>query len=257
VSWQLIKQIRSATDGRLVLPLGLSLKLGDVVSVGDNGNLTWEGHVDTLLGPTQVLQGRVGPPVNLFTTSDNGVRVSFRAAGHVSAIDPSIPNANAGVDIVFERAKSWVLGIVGRRIQQFAADSLRAAILDANRRGVWKEDWALINQVAHVDRMTLIASTTANTKVALGIGANVGPQTPFESTLTADVHIAFATQQLTQCIFVRPTVAFVGGLRVRDEWWRKRPSVYGVLSSKPTQLAMDAEPADREEVWEDCDSNVG
>jgi len=43
VSWQLIRSVRHATDLRLILPFGLDLRVGDVVSVAKGGTLTLEG----------------------------------------------------------------------------------------------------------------------------------------------------------------------------------------------------------------------
>jgi len=50
MSWKLIKSIQGETDLRLILPFGLSLRVGDVIGVGRDGNFTLEGSCRSLLG---------------------------------------------------------------------------------------------------------------------------------------------------------------------------------------------------------------
>jgi len=50
MSWTLIKSIQKDTDMRLILPFGLNLKLGDIVSVSRrDGNFTLEGTSASIL----------------------------------------------------------------------------------------------------------------------------------------------------------------------------------------------------------------
>ena len=81
---------------------------------------------------------------------------------------------------------NWLLALVDRRIAVLDdLDRFRRAILNSYHWGVWKPDWALLTSVATVDRMTLIASTTSGTNVAMSVSGQVDPAAPLELKLTA------------------------------------------------------------------------
>ena len=141
MSWNLIKSIQKDTDLRLVLPFGLGLKLGDVISVSrKDGGFSLEGSVQSLLG---MPLGGVRPPeaagVNLYMQSGDSVSMKSRAQGKASTLFPDLPAASAGFDIAFESADSWILALVNRRISALEdIDTYRQAILSAHYRNVWK-----------------------------------------------------------------------------------------------------------------------
>jgi hypothetical protein len=252
MSWSLIQSIQKATDARLILPFGLALELGDVVGVGKDGNLTREGKCASILGVKAPKARAAGQPFSIGTTHGDKVTCEFRASGSASSISPQLPNANGSFDLSFGSANSWVLAVLRRTLQNIDVNVFRAPILDAYRRGVWRENWALITTIGRVERMTLIASTTANTNVALSLGATVSSSAPLEAKLTADISIGYMNQQVTQCVTTEPTVAFCLGQRVRDPWW-KSPEI-GTLAAGRVASPNDWESAPDEEFWESVDA---
>jgi hypothetical protein len=251
MSWSLINSIKNKTDLRMILPIGLALEIGDVVSVGDDGILTLEGKCSSILGVKPGKAGATGQPVDTMTTSDKGVTISFRAAGSASSISDQVPSAKAGFDIRFAKAESWLLAILGREIKSLEVNKLRAPILDAYNRGVWRPNFAIITSVATVQSMTLIASTSKSAQVALSMGATVANAAALEAKLTADVSVSYTNQQLTQCILKKKTVAFCKALRVSDPWWKK-PDVT-VLSAVEKKKRGSALTAPDKKFWEDAD----
>lgn len=255
MSWELIKDIQSETDLRLVLPFGLSLQVGDVISVGRrDGIMTLEGTTDSLLGCSVSKRKDPGSgPVSFMSQSHKGMEIRFRAAGEASTLFEGLPSAKAGADIAFSSANAWIMGVIGRSLSVASETAeLRQKIIDAYRRGVWQPDWALVNSVGTVNRMTLLASRSGDSKVALEFGGNTSESASPEFQLTSDARIVAMRNEITQCITTEPMTAFCSGIRVVDRWFRD--SKTGTLS-QPTS-ASDICGADVQEVWEDADKLV-
>jgi hypothetical protein len=253
MSWKLIKSIQKQTDLRLILPFGLSVKLGDVVSVGKDGNFTLEGSCKTLLGmPAGRPRPREEMGVNLTQVSGESTQYAFRAAGTASSLFPNLPSAQAGFDISFGAADSWLLALVDRVIDSLdEVNRFRRPILEAYKRNVWRPDWALVISVATVEKMTLIASSSANATVALSLGATVVQDAPVEAKLTSDVSIVQTNQQIVQRITSNPTIAFCSALRVKDPWWRS-PYI-STLERRGIDDAINIDQTEENEFWEDVD----
>jgi len=126
----------------------------------------------------------------------------------------------------------------------------RRPILNAYNQGVWKPDWALVVSAAKVDSMTLIASSSSNTKVALSLGATVALDAPLEAKLTSDVSIVATNQEFVKFITMEPTTAFCSALRVKDPWWR-HPYVMTLADADTGPEGIDS--AGDREFWEDVD----
>jgi len=252
MSWKLIKSIqKKETDLRLILPLGLNLRPGDVISVAKNGEFLLEGTADSILG-RGLVSARTQQPakVNLYNQSGSKTQVQFRAAGTASGLFQGLPSADAGVDISFGSADEWVLALTGRSLTTLQnINNFRRPILDAYRWQVWRPDWALVTSTATVDKMTLLASRTSDTKVALSLTAPAVPNAPVEVKLTAGATIMATTAQITQCITSDPIVAFCSGIRVRDSWW-SGPTIKTLDRAK---VMKDAVAASDREFWEDVD----
>ena len=253
MSWSLIKSIQKDTDMRLILPFGLNLRLGDVISVSrKDGAFNLEGSSASIL---HVPLNGIRPPqssgVNLFQQSGKSVSVQFRAQGTVSSLFPDLPHANAGFDVAFNSANSWLLAFVNRQIWALdELDRFRGAILQAHRWGVWKPDWVLVTSLAVVDRITLIASSAQSTNVAVSLGAKLDTAAPLEVQLTAGASIAAANQAFVKLILSEPSSAFCSGLRVRDHCWSD-PAV-----STLERLLDERDPigSPTDEFWEDAGS---
>jgi len=247
MSWKLIRSIQSQTDLRLILPFGLYLRIGDVVSVGRDGGLTLEGDAQSLLGVPVGKPRPAGLPLDIFSQSGKDTSYSFRVAGAVSPLFPQVVSGNTGFDISFSSSEAWLLALVQRRIQSL--DQLHRfgqPILDAYRHKVWKADWVLITSIAQVDRITLLASQTKGTNIAMALSGRFPPNAPVEVKMTAEATIVASNSQFTKCISTTTLPAFCSGLRVRDGFWTD-PNIRSLATPPP-----DApEPGT---LWEDMDT---
>lgn len=254
MSWSLIKSIQKDTDLRLVLPFGLSLRLGDVISVDKDGTFTLEGSAQSLLRMDPGV-ARLGDAqgVDLLRQSSDGTTYRFRAAGTASTLFENLPSAGAGIDIEFGSEQGWLLAVTGRSLNSLdELDRFRRPILDAYRWRAWKPDWALVTSIGIVKRMTLLAAESRNTKVALSLSGDVAAGAAAAVTLTAGASILAASEQIVQCIREEPMVAFCSAIRVRDTWWAD-PEI-GTLKSRTAPVAGDAIAVAPEEFWEDVDA---
>jgi hypothetical protein len=245
MSWNLIKAIQQSQDVRLILPFGLNVKVGDVVSVNKNGEFTLQGTCTSLLG---VDGGKPRPPVagrNIMAQSGKDTTFTFRAAGKPSAFFADAPCVNAGFDIAFEAKNSWLLAVTGRTLSSLhEVDQFRRPILDAYRWKVWQPDWALITTVASADKMTLLASTNRNTKVDLALSGQLPVGGPLEAQFTAGASLVAMSQSIVQCIADAPSPAFCSGVRVVGRWFRD-PTIGSLTKAVQT-----------EGFWEDLDSGL-
>jgi hypothetical protein len=185
--------------------------------------------------------------------SGKNTSFKFRSAGTAPAAFEGLASAKAGFDISFGSANGWVLAITGRTLASLDdLDRFRRPILDAYRWKVWKPDWALVNSVAKVERMTLIASRTSNTDVALALSGQVAQTDPLEAQFTAGASVLATSHEIIQCIPDEPRAAFCSAIRVKDPWWRFwSPADTGTLSLKGAP--KDPISAAADEFWEDVD----
>jgi hypothetical protein len=251
MSWSLIKSIQKDTDLRLVLPFGLNLRIGDVISVGKSGNFRLEGSCETLLGLPRPRPRDAGGRINLLRQSGEDTKIVFRAAGTASTLFDGLPSANAGFDISFGSSEAWVLALVDRALHSLAeVDRYGQSILQAHVHGAWKPDWALVTSVATASRMTLLAAAASDTRIALSLNATVATDAPMEVKLTAGASIAAANQQLIQCITSDPMAVACSAVRVREGWFRA-PNIGDLeLAQQPMGQDDSSRPA---EFWEDVD----
>lgn len=257
MSWALLRSIQKQTDTRLILPFGLALDVGDVISVDRRGIFQLEGKSKSLLGiPVRIPQIRksAGGGDGIFM-SDDDIKCTFRAAGEASTLFPQLPSATAGFDISFGSHESWILAQTGRELTSFPeVNQLRQPILEAYLRGVWLPDWAVVTSVAYAERMTLLAANARNTQVSLSISGDVATGTPMEAQLTAGVSVAATNQKLTQFITDQRMPVGVIALRVKDPWWRNA-SVGNLQYSAPPSTLEEAERAPDDAFWEDVDEH--
>ena len=111
-------------------------------------------------------------------------------------------------------------------------------------RAWWQPNWALITSLATVDKLTLVASSSRGTNVALSARGTVDPAAPMELSLTAGVSISGANQELIQSITETPSVAFCTGVRVKKSWFSD-PSI--------GDLEAIVRPPQEDEFWADLD----
>jgi hypothetical protein len=136
MSWSLIKSIQNETDLRLILPFGLNLNVGDVISISKDGNFTLEGSCRSLLGVRVGKLRRALPAgVDLTWQSGKGTQCTFRTAGTASSMFPDFLFTQAGFDISFGTSDSWLLALKGRVIESLGeVNGFRRPILEAYQR---------------------------------------------------------------------------------------------------------------------------
>ena len=259
MSWELIKSIQKfGADLRLILPFGLDLRLGDVISVSRrDGSFRLEGTCASLLGRGAEKRRSEQPSsFSLIRQSGDDVKMTFRAEGSASSLFEDLPTAKAGYDISFSSANAWLLAFTGRTLTVLGeTNAFRRPILDAYRRQVWKPDWALVTGIGKVERLTLIASRSRDTKVAIAFRGQVDASAPVEVQLAAGATILTQNKELIQCMPDGPAVAFCQGMRVRDPWWKfwGHPDIRDL--EKPAEPQDEAAASD-EEFWEDMDKDM-
>ena len=250
MSWDLIRAVQRDTDVRLILPFGLALRLGDVISVGKDGGFTLQGSAKTLLGVGWG-KARTGKGVDIEGSSGKDVSRQFRAAGKASTVFKNLPAASASLDVSFGSAESWLLAMTDRTLRSFEdVNRFRVPILDAYGRGTWKPDWALVTEIGTADRMTLLAAKAKNTNLALSLGATATASSGLKAQLTSGVTIAAASQQITQCITTRSMPVACRARRVMDSLWRA-PYVGDLKAG--VAAPSDGLEAPDDEFWEDVD----
>jgi hypothetical protein len=247
VSQELVASIQNKTDLRLILPFGLNLRVGDVVSVAESGELGLEGSAQSLLGLAPGRPRRPSGSIDVYRQAGRKVSCEFRAAGKASTLFPQLPKAAAKVDVKLGAARSWVLAMTGRRLASLdEVNRFRGPIIDAYRARVWRKDWALVTSIATASAMTLLAARTADTRLTLTLGATVNASAAMEAKLTAAATVAAASKEVTKCIVAAPTPVACTALRVKDSWLR-RPRT-GYLKAPAAVLAPQR--AGDEDFWE-------
>ena len=243
MSWDLLRTVQQKTDIRLILPFGMNIRVGDVISLDRGGAFSIQGSTASVLGlPRPAAEDvRDGRDVDVADMYGKGTSRTFRLAGEASTLFQDLPSANAGFDISFKSVDSWLLALTGRTIKAFTeVNQYRRPILDAYFRGVWKPDWALVTAVAYADRMTLLASTSKDTKVALSLSGTVTKTTPLSAQLTAGASIAATNNELTQCITDAPGPVGCRAIRVRDRWWQSAADIGDLATIAPDDSIEDA-----------------
>ena len=247
---QLMKAIQAATDLRLVLPFGLSLQLGDVVSVGEDGRYTLEGSTRSQLGMDPGKQHEASAPEDFWKLFDDDSTCTYRPAGTASAPFPDLPSESSGFDVHFESDRGWLLAAAGWQVRTLdTLNRFRRPILDACQRKVWDPAWALVTEVATAKRVTLVAATAGRTDVALSLDGKDNPAAGVAAQLTAGLSVTQASQPVTTWIRSESAVVACRAVRVRDRWWG------GGQHETPTDEdgAGEVDDATDEEFWEDAD----
>jgi len=253
MSWELIRSIQKDIDLRLILPFGLDLRIGDVISVAKNGNFALEGTCASVLDRQAGTPRRQGGTVSMTRQFGKNTAFRFRAAGAAPAGFQGLASAKAGFDISFGSENGWLLAIAGRNIVSLDnLDRFRRPILDAYRWKVWRPDWALVTSVATVDRMTLIASQSANTQVALALSGQFSPTDPLEVQFTSGASIIATSNEIIQCIPDEPRAAFCSAIRVKDPWWKFWASATTGSLDRVVDLGEPEKAADSD-FWETVD----
>ena len=249
MSWELIRTIQKKTDMRLILPFGLSVRIGDIISVNrKDGSFQIEGTTTTILGVTTGSIRAAQDGIQLFHQSGSGTSIRVLAEGESSTLFKQLPSASAGFDIEFASANDWLLAVSGRRIWQMESVAyFRNAVLWSHHYGVWQPDWALVTGISEAERMTLLASRSGDTKLSLGVAGEVDAGMAMEAKLTAGVTVRAANSAFTQCISTSPQVTFCTAIKVKMGFLRD-PGV--------ETLGFSGRSPEEEEFWTDALAGV-
>ena len=95
--------------------------------------------------------------------SKNGVSISFKAAGEANEKFKAIAKAEAGVLIEFSREGAVVLQLSDVSLNRIAdqhalSTALLTSIATGEESKQWQRDWAVITEVAHACRATIVIS---------------------------------------------------------------------------------------------------
>lgn len=249
MSWELIRTIQRKTDMRLILPFGLRVQIGDIISVSrKDGSFQIEGTTTTILGVTAGPIREAQDGIRLFHQSGGGTSIRVLAEGETSALFKQLPSAGAGFDIQFASADDWLLAVLGRRVWQMESVAyFRNAVLWSHHYGVWQPDWALVTGISEAERMTLLASRSGDTKLSLGVDGQLDAGMAMEAKLTAGVTVRAANSAFTQCISTSPQVAFCSAIKVKTGFLR---------DPRVETLGFSAPSSEDEGFWTDALAGV-
>jgi hypothetical protein len=257
VNWDILRSVQKQADTRLIYPFGLSVRVGDVIRIGAGGGFSIEGSTQSLLGVPipSADQLRTGTPGDRMWTSGKRTKLTFYADLKASSeLLKSLPDGSAGFGITFESRDSWLLALTGRSLLTFdQVDTYRRAILDAYKRGVWQEDWALVTEVAYAEMMTFLASKFNNTKAALALSGRVDANLAADAQLTAGASVAYTSSELDKWITEIRGPVGCRGLRIQDRLFR-RTKVGDLEAAVAEEVVVDVADAPYDEVWQDVDA---
>lgn len=156
----------------------------DVLELGDVGVLTgggWlqrgnlfrqETNLKDLGISFNAQSNKASTPINL--ASNSGVSISFKAAGELSSLAPSIPQAQAGVMVEFSVEGAFVFKASDsfqhtiKNIAQLQADILKAYI-----NGEWHPEWVVIVRLVKTPAASILISASSKSKIELAADENI------------------------------------------------------------------------------------
>lgn len=182
---------------------------------------TWLPGTPLSLGLIGVLQGKTFVPkssirtfgVGFGTSKDPGgekslqfqsakdIEVGIKAAGELSKLAPTLPEAQAGAAVSFGESSGVVFrarGVTFSRITDVIA--LEAAIWDLWDRYLWDKDWVVITELAKAERTTVLISEGGYGKVELGAEAGVQAGPVDVADLTGDLSVVSSYGMHTQLV---------------------------------------------------------
>lgn len=149
------------------------LRLGDIGELKDN----FFQPVRNLKDMNIAFEELPDPsPSNLDIVSDQGVSITFKAAGQTNAKVPNVPVADAGVAVEFGSQGAFLVQATDV-FQPSIADiaKLQDDVLAAYKRGAWKLDWAVIVRLVHTSNAMILVSRSASAKLELSASGDLSP----------------------------------------------------------------------------------
>jgi hypothetical protein len=262
MGWDLLRDVQKQTDIRLIFPLGLTVRVGDIIRVGKDGTFSLQGSTKSILDIARPSGKSLseGRPADQTWTSGEGTKLGFRGSAAASTLFTDLPEGSAGFDITFASADTWLLVLAGRKLVTFTeANSFRQPILDAFKRKVWQPDWALVTEVAYADKMTFLAAEFGATNVFLALAGSVNAKAALTAQLTTGAWVAASSNKFVQSITDDPGPVGVRATRIRDVWWKRLRPQIGDLKEVVEEPA-DAEAAfvagSDDDIWQDSDPPI-
>jgi hypothetical protein len=247
-----MKTIQDSMDYRIVLPFGLNVRLGDVLSVGDEGRFRQETTTHLALGLEPGEPRESESLGDYYRQSQSGSSCAEKLSGQLSTTFPELPEESVGVDLSFQSAYAWVLAAAAQKTWSIEdLDRFRDPILRAYGRGTWRPDWVMVTDIVTADRFTLFASEAKDSKIALTFAAETNVPQTLTGKLTGDFSIARASEHVTTWVQRNPGAFACRALRVKSHWWGG--TNIGNLAGPPSASLQQALDASKEDFWEDAD----
>jgi hypothetical protein len=100
--------------------------------------------------------------------SEKGVQIAAKAAGEISTNAPNIPKAKAGVTVDFSAKGAFVIKApltYETAIANIA--TLEKQVIELYRKGLWKQEWAVIAKLVTAPTATILVSRSSAGKIEL------------------------------------------------------------------------------------------
>lgn len=211
-----VKTVRDRLKVRPILPFGLPLSIG-TIGVLEDDEFVIRGGVGSILG-VDVGETVTGEePVNWSLTSGDDVQAQFVAAGEASRLFPGSPTVKARLDVSFKSSQSFIVSARGVQITTLKdPHRLIGDMISGWRRGVFREDFVLVNQVVVADRVAILCSRESDTNLQLEANADTGPVTIGD--IAGKFSISYQSRDILR-LDGRDLVTFYNGLKVDTDIW--------------------------------------
>jgi hypothetical protein len=113
-------------------------------------------------------------PSNLDIVSDQGVSITFKAAGQTNSSVPNVPTAEAGVAVEFGSQGAFLIQ-ASDVFQPSIADiaKLEVDVLNAYKQGTWTLEWAVIVRLVCTSNAMILVSQSSSAKLEMSASGNI------------------------------------------------------------------------------------
>ena len=227
---------------------GAAVALGQV-GVLDAGSLTHETSLEALGNDVPVTEQGV-PEGSLDVTSNQGVSISFKAAGSLDERFKAVGTADAGALVQFSREDAVVVELRGVRSHRFVdlrvvKEALLDAVVAADDQARWDRDWMVVTEVVVAETATVLRVELV--ACAGGAAREEGSVTP-HGLADAELESTPADRRDVGALVVaeRGLTPFYKALRVRRNFWWLYDEVVPASGEVPDaeDLFAEADPAE-------------
>ena len=234
-----IEKAREEFKVRPVLPLGQPMEVGVIGRVTDGAFHPWS-TTDEILGlePGTFTTSAAQSAWQLQSGRD--VSLGMVARGQAGHLFPNVPSANARAEIEFSSDDAFLMA--AKNPVFTALDSPKAladAMLVAQQRGDWQDDYVLVYQVVKVDYLMVLRASGTGGKALIEFAADVDPAGRKLADLAGSFSFNYVDQSLLSFEGTKVD-AFFNAYRVRESLW-SWPSVETFRVQQGEFFAADVE----------------